>query len=181
MYDRQTETWWQQFGGRGLVGELAGERLEPLPARLISWEAFSRKHPDGRVLSTDTGHSRPYGANPYVGYDEASSGPIFPAAGRDDDRLQPKERVVFVERGEEAAVVPLSALEGGREVELELAGESLTVRAVGQAASALDRPSIPRGASVLSVEVLAGGELVAHDTPFWFAVAAFRPDAAIVR
>src|SRR5439155_296631 len=34
MYDRQTESWWQQFGGDGIVGRYAGARLRMVPARL---------------------------------------------------------------------------------------------------------------------------------------------------
>lgn len=51
MYDRQTESWWQQFGGEALVGELTGEELEQLPSRVVAWEAFRREHPEGKVLS----------------------------------------------------------------------------------------------------------------------------------
>ena len=38
MYDRQTETWWQQFTGEGIVGELAGKKLKKIPALIISFE-----------------------------------------------------------------------------------------------------------------------------------------------
>ena len=33
MWDRQSETWWQQFSGEGVVGEHAGELLTQVPAR----------------------------------------------------------------------------------------------------------------------------------------------------
>jgi hypothetical protein len=69
MYDRQTESWWQQFGGEALVGRLTGASLEQLPSRIVSWADFRREHAGGRVLSRDTGFARPYGENPYVGYD----------------------------------------------------------------------------------------------------------------
>src|ERR671922_478323 len=77
MYDRQTESWWQQFGGAGLVGRYAGTRLEVIPSRIVAWQQFRREHPRGLVLSRDTGHTRPYGENPYEGEDEVESGPIF--------------------------------------------------------------------------------------------------------
>jgi hypothetical protein len=67
MYDRQTESWWQQFGGEALVGELTGFELEQLPARIVAWADFRREHAGGKVLSRDTGFSRSYGQNPYVG------------------------------------------------------------------------------------------------------------------
>ncbi len=84
MYDRQTESWWQQFGGEAVVGRYTGTTLRQLPARIVAWREFEREHPDGRVLSRDTGYSRPYGQNPYRGYDEAGSLPIFAAAHAGD-------------------------------------------------------------------------------------------------
>ncbi|MBA3348877.1 MAG: DUF3179 domain-containing protein [Actinobacteria bacterium] len=164
MYDRQTETWWQQFGGLGLIGDLAGTRLRSLPARIVRWDAFAKAHPDGTVVGRETGHDRPYGTNPYPGYDDADSGPWFAAANEDDRRLRPKEVVVFVEQAGEAIVVPVSVLQGGRTVRARLAGRELTVRRV-------------RG----GVEVLSGGRAIPHTEPFWFAVAAFRPNVRIVR
>lgn len=40
MYDRQTESWWQQFSGEAIVGSLTGAELEVLPSRLESLEKF---------------------------------------------------------------------------------------------------------------------------------------------
>ena len=77
MWDRQTESWWQQFTGEGIVGELAGEQLTFLPASIISWSDFKTAYPEGQVLSTDTGFSRSYGVNPYAGYDRADSSPFL--------------------------------------------------------------------------------------------------------
>jgi hypothetical protein len=31
MYDRQTESWWQQATGEAIVGELTGSKLRMLP------------------------------------------------------------------------------------------------------------------------------------------------------
>ncbi|MBA2293511.1 MAG: DUF3179 domain-containing protein, partial [Actinobacteria bacterium] len=82
MYDRQTESWWQQFGGEALVGELAGGKLRQLPARIVSWRDFRRAHPSGLVLNRETGFLRDYGTNPYAGYDDIASPPIFAARNR---------------------------------------------------------------------------------------------------
>jgi hypothetical protein len=99
----RTESWWQQFGGMALVGEDTGKRLERLPARIVSWREFRREHPAGLVLSRETGYERSYGQNPYGGYDDVDTPPFFATANSEDARLPVKERVVFVERGEEAA------------------------------------------------------------------------------
>jgi Protein of unknown function (DUF3179) len=181
MYDRQTESWWQQFGGEALVGELTGTELEQLPSRIVAWAEFRSQHPDGRVLSRHTGHERPYGENPYSGYDSVDSPPFFPAERLDDDRLPPKERVVFVQRGDDAVAVPFSTLAEKRELRVEVGGDELVFRWRPGVASALDSASIPEGRDVGAAEVLLDGELAAFDQPFWFAVAAFRPDVRIVR
>jgi hypothetical protein len=181
MYDRTTESWWQQFGGQALVGELAGTKLEQLPARMIAWGEFSRRHPDGRVLSRDTGHSRPYGQNPYAGYDDVDSGPLFPAPGGDDSRLPPKERVVYLERGKEAVAVPFSALQREAEINVEVGGAEFVVRWRAGTSSSLDADTVAGGRDVGSVEVRQGGKPAEFSEPFWFTVAAFRPDVRIVR
>jgi Protein of unknown function (DUF3179) len=183
MYDRQTETWWQQFGGDGVVGALAGKRLKKLPARIVAWEAFAREHPDAKVLSRNTGFSRSYGENPYAGYDSVDSPPFFPTANGDDKRLPPKERVVFIERGDEQVVVPFSALAREKKIELEVGGERLDVIWRAGARSALDAGELAAGRAVGTATVRSAktGKLVVFDLPFWFAVAAFAADAEIVR
>ena len=181
MFDRTTETWWQQFGGLGLVGDLAGTRLRTLPARIVSWADFRRAHPRGDVLTRETGFERSYGQNPYAGYDDAASPPFFPTKNANDHRLAPKERVVFLQHGGQAAVVPHSALARGRTVTLKLDGVSFVVRARGSVSSPLDTGALADGRAILAVDVLADGKPAAFDEPFWFAVAAFRPDARIIR
>jgi hypothetical protein len=181
MYDRQTESWWQQFGGKALVGEHAGTRLEQLPARIVSWREVATQHPNALVLSRETGHDRIYGANPYEGYDDVDSPPLFPVANDNDKRLAPKERVVFIERGDDAVVVPYSILRRKRAVRVAVGGERLVVRFRRGTVSALDESAIATGREVGAAEVLRDGRLVEFEEPFWFVVAAFRPDARIAR
>ena len=73
MWDRQTESWWQQLTGEAIVGELAGKTLTFLPAALVSYGDFKQANPEGLVLSRETGYPRDYGSNPYTGYDKADS------------------------------------------------------------------------------------------------------------
>lgn len=181
MYDRQTESWWQQFGGKALVGDLAGTTLRALPARIVAWADFLRAHPRGAVLTRETGSDRPYGQNPYVGYDDVGSPPFFPAQHRDDARLAPKERVVFIERGKLAVAVAHSLLARKRSVEVRLGGTTYVVRVRGNVASPLDRGVSADGRDVLAVAVTVNGKPVAFSEPFWFAAAAFRPGTQIVR
>ena len=94
MYDRTTETLWQQFTGEGIVGELAGEQLTFLPSTLVSFKDFSEAYPEGVVLSQNTGFNRAYGRNPYAGYDSIDQPFLF--AGELDGRLPAMARVVTV-------------------------------------------------------------------------------------
>jgi len=48
MWDRQTETWWQQLTGEGIIGQLAGHKLTFIPAQIISWEDFKAANPKGQ-------------------------------------------------------------------------------------------------------------------------------------
>ena len=52
MWDRQTESWWQQFIGEAIVGEFTGKQLTFIPASIISWEDFKAANPEGTVLSS---------------------------------------------------------------------------------------------------------------------------------
>jgi hypothetical protein len=109
MWDRQTESWWQQLTGDAVVGRLTGTKLRPLSAQTLGWAQFKRAYPNGDVLSRNTGHSRPYGENPYVGYDQPQS-PAFLYQGREDRRLPPKERVAAIFASRDVAVVPFTLL-----------------------------------------------------------------------
>lgn len=148
MYDRQTESWWQQATGEAIVGELAGDRLTPYPAQTLSWRDFQRAHPDGRVLSRRTGHVRPYGRNPYQGYDTRRS-PIRSLFGLEsDDRLPAMERVAAVTLGETPVAYPFRSLEERPVVNDEIAGTPVVVFWAPGTASALDRGLISEGREV---------------------------------
>jgi hypothetical protein len=95
MYDRTTESLWQQFTGQAIVGDLVGEVLDFLPSSLVSFADFQQAYPQGIVLSRDTGFARNYGRNPYAGYDTIDQSP-FLFDGETDERLSAMERVVTV-------------------------------------------------------------------------------------
>lgn len=110
MYDRQTETWWQQFIGEGIVGEMTGVRLKQVDSQIIAFEDFAKAYPSAEVLSQDTGHLRSYGTNPYAGYDNINSFP-FLFRGDEDPRLPPMERVLAVKQDGRHILFPFSILE----------------------------------------------------------------------
>jgi hypothetical protein len=170
MYDRQTESWWQQFEGRAIVGELAGSHLEMLPARLESFASFAARFPAGRVLVPSDPGARPYGRNPYPGYDRMAAPFLY--SGPMPEGIAPMARVVAV--GDEAW--SLAGLRGAGRIE---AGDLVLTWEPGQA-SALDAATVAGGADVGNVVVRrkVGDELidVVHHVTFAFVFHAFVPE-----
>ena len=152
MWDRQTQSWWQQLTGEAIVGQLTGAQLDILPATLTAWQDFKVTYPDALVLSRDTGHRRSYGANPYAGYDEVGRSP-FLFFGEEDDRLLPMERVAAVSVGRQSAAFPFSSLESERVVHHTLGVQDLVVFFKPGARSALDQRSIADSREVGSTAI----------------------------
>jgi hypothetical protein len=127
MYDRQTESWWQQLSGTAVVGEMNGIQLPLLPTNLIAWGDFKANFPTGEVLSIFTGFDRRYGENPYINYDSlVSQGTKF-YDGELDERLHPKMRVMGLVLGEETVAYPFSILESVSVVNDMVADQPLVV------------------------------------------------------
>ena len=97
MYDRQTETWWQQFTGEGIIGELAGNKLKKIPALIISFEEALKVNKNkgykNKILKGSA--ARRYGDNPYVGYDK-SGFPFLYSGGLPKD-INPMDYVIVIE------------------------------------------------------------------------------------
>lgn len=170
MYDRETESWWQQYTGAAIVGALTGTRLRSVPARLESVERFAARFPEGRVLVPNDPTMRPYGVNPYKGYDTMPV-PFF-YDGSMPEGIEPMTRVVVV--GDMAwSVAMLRETGGWSDGDLKITWEA------GQN-SALDTRKIADGRDVGNVVVTRDGSDVAHEVTFAFVFHAFRPDGKMV-
>ena len=160
MYDRQTETWWQQVTGEGLVGEYAGEQLTFVPITVLSWRDVKQQRPSARVLSRDTGFSSAfierYGDSPYEGYDRGS-GPWreFFRFGRDDGQLKAMERIVALEHRGEYLAVPFEVLAEERVANVRVGGLDVVVFWAPGTASAVDNTTMARGRDVGSSSAFA--------------------------
>jgi hypothetical protein len=170
MYDRATESWWQQYTGTAIAGALAGTRLRSVPARLESAERFAERHGSGKVLVPNDPEMRPYGINPYKGYDTM---PVpFLYDGSMPEELPAMTRVVVV--GDMAWSLPMLRQKGWwSDGDLKIVWEP------GQN-SALDTRRIADGRDVGNVVVTRDGTDVAHEVTFAFVFRAFRPDGKIV-
>jgi hypothetical protein len=151
MYDRQTESWWQQFTGEGLVGQFAGEQLTFLGGQVISFGDFAAEFPDGQVLQR-LGTSRSYGINPYTNYDSTEGRP-FLYDGELDTRLPSTERVIGVEIDENFMAYPFSKLAEIGVINDELGGKAIVILHKAGTASALDQQVIREGRDVGSIAV----------------------------
>ncbi|MBS1250234.1 MAG: hypothetical protein MAG431_01825 [Chloroflexi bacterium] len=148
MYDRQTETWWQQATGEAMAGEYTGRRLTPVPSFMISWEDFKTAYPGGKVLSKETGYNRSYGRNPYGGYDNINSSPFLFSGELPEGDLPPMARVLTVEIDDEAVGYPYQVLEEVHVVNDTVGGTDLVVIWDAGTASALDAGSVAGGRDV---------------------------------
>jgi hypothetical protein len=155
MYDRQTESWWQQATGEAIAGELTGSQLKSIPASIVSWADFRSSHPNSKVLSRETGHSRPYGENPYTGYDDADSSPFLYDGPETPGDLPPMARVITVDTDEEAVAYPYEVLRESLATNDVVGGEPVVVLWQEGTASALDEASVEAGRDVGSAAVFS--------------------------
>ena len=125
MYDRQSESLWSQVQRRAVAGPRTGARLRVLPSTITTWEKWRRRHPDTRVLTTDTGHQRDYSKDPYEDYYRSKRG-LF-SVFRGGPGEEAKELVAGVEVGGEAVAVPLDRLRATGPATLRVGGETLTL------------------------------------------------------
>ena len=167
MYDRETESWWQQALGEAIVGTLTGTTLTQLPSWMESLGQFRARHPDG-LLMQEPEARRDYGQNPYLSYDSRSA-PFFYAGDPPPHGIPPLARVLRV--GDQAW--PLTRLAQAGEV----SEQGLTIRWQAGQASALDTAILAQGRDVGSVTVEdATGAPVPHDVIFAFVFHAFWPE-----
>jgi hypothetical protein len=173
MYDRTTDSWWQQFSGNAIAGVHAGEQLTLLPSRLQSWAQFRAENPDGKVLVPNNPNMRDYGRNPYVSYDTSRP---FLYDGQLPPDIDPMARVVVVRRGGDEPLIATMAKvrEAGTWRE-----EGYEVRWSEGQRSALDTASIARGRDVGTITATKDGDDVPYDVTFAFVAHAFFPDVPI--
>ncbi len=178
MFDRQEENLWQQFEGRAIVGERAGQTLTLLPSRLESFGRFRERFPEGKVLIPDDPERRDYFSNPYRDYDlPGGVSPFYD--GPLPSGIEPMARVVaVVEDGKaEAWSLTLLRLEG------EIVKGDLKLTWTKGQNTALGAERIADGRDIGNVVVqrrtAEGWVDIPHHLVFAFAFHAFEPDAPI--
>lgn len=167
MYNRpnsgiREENLWSQLLGEAVVGPLTGKKLEPITLDTVTWGDWKKKHPNTKVLSTDTGHSRDYERNPYGNY-ESERDIIFPVTKR-DDRLHPKAKIYGIELNGKFKAYPQDALKKGTSLTDSFSQETIkiSVNDIGQIRLMKEN-----------------GQPLPWTISFWFSWVAFHPDTEL--
>jgi len=164
IYDHQTESLWSQLKETAIAGPMVGKKLKKISAERTTWKRWLKKHPQTKVLSTDTGYFRNYNTDPYEGYSRALK-IMFPVGDVRTD-LPAKEMVLGIEINGAAKAYPLSLLErktgmlkdeiGENPVQIVLSKERQVVNVLGHQAQ--------------TIPVIFA---------YWFAWQAFHPDTEV--
>lgn len=125
MYDRTSNSLWSQALGQAIVGKHAGVKLDRIPFDVAFWKEWKQLYPATKVLSRDTGSTRPYGADPYGNY-YTSSELFFPVSNK-DDRLGLKEIIVGLENGGQFKAYKLQQIEDDKVINDIISGKSIAL------------------------------------------------------
>ena len=162
MYDRKTQTYWQQIDGKAIVGELVGMELTEISVDTVVWRDYKNVHTDAEVLSQDTGFNRNYGNDPYGNYYE-NTFLIFPVEN-EDNRVHPKTIVFGIEiDGVYKAYREDTLIEVNR-IEDTVKGVNIVV----------ERDAV----GIVTITDESGEEIV-KERDMWFAWYAFHPDTTL--
>ena len=162
LYDRATETLWEQIEAKGVVGPMTDEKLVLVPVSMSKWSRWYARHPDTLVLSTDTGFDKDYSQDRYAEYRESTR--LFMPVSAEDDRVHAKTVVYgFALDGGDFAITE-SALAGGRNLEVDAAGNRAVVTQHDDG----------------SVSMLRDGKTLHPIRLFWFAWYTFHPETQLV-
>ncbi len=140
MYDRLTNSLWNQFTGEPVIGPLwdSGIRLDFFPVLVTTWEEWVELHPDTTVLDRDTGfypasYYNPESHRESIYYDYFNSPDTMFAVPDRDGRLETKDVVLGVQLNDSYKAYPVAALQEHRIVNDVVGDEGVLV--LGSAAS----------------------------------------------
>jgi hypothetical protein len=163
MYDEETETYWQQIDGVGIVGELTGQELLRVSVDTVIWRDWKENHKDSEVLSQETGINRNYGKDPYGSYYEDSF--LFFGVENEDNRIHSKDVIFGIEvSGVFKAYREEDLIKDGK-IEDVVNGVGIIVERMNDG-----RVKITRKDS---------GEVIVKERDFWFAWYAFHPETGL--
>jgi len=163
LYDRATETLWDQIEAKGIVGPLTGKKLDLVPVTMTRWARWRVAHSDSLVLSTDTGFVEDYSTDHYGNYRD-STRIVFPVS-KEDDRIHPKSVVFGFDLEQGAVAYTESLLQKQRNFQHERNG-------VTHAVTLHDDGSV-------SLELSGSEEVLVPIRLYWFAWYTFHPQTEL--
>lgn len=159
MYDRVDESLWSQLKMEAVSGPMSGTTLTLLPSAHLTWKAWKEKHPQGEVLSTETGQPRSYAGRAYARYFD-SPYTMFPVPEHRDE-LEKKDWVIGVIAEGKSHAFPVATLTATRKASHK--GVTVTYDPESRLAVAED----------------TSGNRIPATTAFWFAWQAFQPETSL--
>ena len=162
LYDRETETLWDQIEAKGIVGTLTGEQLELVPVSMSRWAKWRDRHPDTLVLSTDTGFEYDYTKDRYAEYRDSTG--LFMPVSASDDRVHAKTVVFGFALASGDIAYTASMLEDKVSYRHELNGEEAVVTLHDDG----------------NVTMLRADETFYPTRLFWFAWYTFHPGSDLI-
>lgn len=127
VYDRKTDSLWSQILGEAIVGEMTGIKLAVLPSDQVRFGDWKKLHPQGQVLSRNTGATRFYVSDPYDDYYTDNSEIAFPVK-TSDDRLENKDFVLGIVINDKAKAYYPPATKAKGEITDTFAGKTIVAR-----------------------------------------------------
>ncbi len=166
MYDRQSDSWWQQLTGESIVGKYAETLLDVLPSQLVGFGAFAGQYPTGLVLQRPSG--RRYNTNPYARFNYDTNDSPFLFNKVPDPRLRATERVLAGVVQGQALAIPFHNLAQEMVIQPAVPGVDRPLVAFWQAGntSAMDQSNIDASRDV-GMAVLYESELNGRTLTFY--------------
>ena len=162
MYDRQTESLWQQITGEAFAGKSRGSQLKTLPLSMITWENWRQQYPHAEVLSIEEIQSDRYQKDAYGDYAENEK--LYMPVSATDARLHPKRVIYGMEIGDRALALDSEWLHKQGSWSNEYDGKELviTLEESGEISATL------------------GAEQITIHRMYWFAWYSFHPKTALI-
>lgn len=112
MYDRDTDSYWEQMMLKSVAGKLQGTSLELLPMLETTWGNWKKLFPDTKVLNSNTDLAEKFSnfdyGNEKISDQKIDAGYIPIPISQRDNRLPLRERILTIIDNEDAAAIPIS-------------------------------------------------------------------------
>lgn len=112
MYDRDTDSYWQQMMLKSVAGNLTGTSLDLLPMLETTWGTWKELFPSTKVLNSNTDLVKKFSgfdySNEKISDQKIDAGYIPIPISQRDNRLPLRERVLTIIDNEDAVAVPIS-------------------------------------------------------------------------